>query len=204
MTDQPYRRAGRETGQCTRRVRAFVVVVARCYVAAMARSRAVDRGLPVVPVLVVALLGSIGWGWYTGGRVPARIPATVIRSVDGDTVLARLLDGRVEKVRLLGVDTPEVVDPRKPVQCFGHEASAYTASRLVGRAVTLELDAEPRDKYGRLLAYVLVDGHRFDDELLARGYARLLVIPPNGAHARAMLRAELDARAARRGLWGAC
>jgi len=181
-----------------------VVVVARCYVADMARSRAVDRGLPVLPVLVAALLGSIGWGWYTGGHVPARIPATIVDAVDGDTVLARLRRGRVEKVRLLGVDTPEVVDPRKPVQCFGHEASAYTASRLLGRDVTLELDAEPRDKYGRLLAYVLVDGHRFDDELLARGYARLLVIPPNGAHARAMLRAELDARAARRGLWGAC
>jgi micrococcal nuclease len=170
----------------------------------MARSRAVDRGLPVLPVLVAALLGSIGWGWITGGRITARISATVIEDVDGDTVLARLHRGRVEKVRILGVDTPETVDPRKPVQCFGHEASAYTAARLVGRPVTLELDAEARDKYGRLLAYVLVDGHRFDDELLARGYARLLVIPPNGAHARAMLQAELDARADRRGLWGAC
>jgi len=173
----------------------------------MARSRAVDRGSPVgmvLPVLVAALLGSIGWGWYTGGRITARIPATVIHDVDGDTVLARLRSGRVEKVRILGVDTPETVDPRKPVQCFGHEASAYTKSRLVGHAVTLELDAEPRDKYGRLLAYVLIDGHRFDDELLALGYARLLVIPPNGAHARAMLQAELAARAARRGLWGAC
>jgi micrococcal nuclease len=128
----------------------------------------------------------------------------VIRDVDGDTIVARLPHGRVETVRLLGVDTPEVVDPRKPVQCFGHEASAFTTARLVGRRVTLEFDAEPRDKYGRLLAYVLVDGHRFDDELLARGYARFLVIPPNGAHARAMLSAELAARAAGRGLWGAC
>jgi micrococcal nuclease len=170
----------------------------------MARSRAVDRGRPVIPVLVAALLGSVGWGWYTGGHTSARVPATVTHVVDGDTVLARLRSGRVEKVRLLGVDTPEVVDPRRPVQCFGHEASAYTTARLVGRPVTLELDAEPRDKYGRLLAYVLLDGRRFGDELLARGYARLLIIPPNGAHARAMLRAELDARAARRGLWGAC
>jgi micrococcal nuclease len=170
----------------------------------MARSRAVDRGPPVLLAIVAALLGSVGWGWYTGGRITARIPATVIQDVDGDTVLARLRSGRIEKLRLLGVDTPETVDPRKPVQCFGHEASAYTAARLVGRAVTLELDAEPRDKYGRLLAYVLIDGHRFDDELLAHGYARLLVIPPNGAHARAMLRAELAARAAGRGLWGAC
>jgi micrococcal nuclease len=170
----------------------------------MARSRAVDRGPPVLLVIAAALLGSLGWGWYTGGRITARIPATVIRDVDGDTVIARLPHGRVEKVRLLGVDTPEVVDPRKPVQCFGHAASAYTAAHLVGRRVTLELDAEPRDKYGRMLAYVIVDGHRFDDELLAGGYARFLVIPPNGAHARAMLSAELAARAAGRGLWGAC
>jgi micrococcal nuclease len=170
----------------------------------VARSRAADRGLPVFPVFVAALLGSVGWGWYTGGRVPARIPATVVEAVDGDTLLARLRSGRVETVRLLGVDTPEVVDPRKPVQCFGPEASAYTAARLVGRQVTLEVDAEPRDRYGRLLAYVLLDGRRFGDELLARGYARLLVIPPNGAHARSMLQAELEARAARRGLWGSC
>jgi micrococcal nuclease len=170
----------------------------------MARSRAVARGLPAFPVIVAALLGSIGWGWYTGGRVTAPISATVIRDVDGDTVIARLADGTVEKVRLLGVDTPEVVDPRKPVQCFGHVASAFTSAQLVGRRVTLEFDAEPRDKYGRLLAYVLLNGRRFDDELLARGYARFLVIPPNGSHARAMLRAELAARSARRGLWGEC
>jgi micrococcal nuclease len=157
-----------------------------------------------VPVIVAALLGSIGWGWYTGGHIPAPIPATVIRTVDGDTVIVRFVDGREEKIRLLGVDTPEVVDPRKPVQCFGHVASAFTKSELEGKHVLLELDAEARDKYGRLLAYVIVNGHRFDDELLQRGYARFLVIPPNGSHARAMLREELDARAAGRGLWGAC
>jgi micrococcal nuclease len=170
----------------------------------MARSRAVARGLPAFPVIVAALLGSVGWGWYTGGRTAARLPATVIRVVDGDTIVARLRIGGVEKIRLLGADTPEVVDPRKPVQCFGHEASAFTKSRLTGRHVSLELDAEPRDKYGRLLAYVIVDGHRYNDELLERGYARLLVIPPNGSHARTMLREELAAMAAKRGLWGAC
>ncbi len=170
----------------------------------MARSRAVARGLPVVPVMVAALLGSIGWGWYAGGRVTVRIPATVIRDVDGDTVIANLGRDRIEKIRLLGVDTPEVVDPRKPVQCFGHVASAFTKAALVGRRVLLELDAVPRDKYGRLLAYIIVDGHRFDDTLLAGGYGRFLVIPPNGSHARVMLREELAARAARKGLWGAC
>jgi micrococcal nuclease len=155
-------------------------------------------------VIVAALLGSAAWGWFAGGRTAVPIPATVIRVVDGDTVIARFENGTVEKVRLLGVDTPEVVDPRKSVECFGHVASHFTKSRLTGRRVSLELDAEARDKYGRLLAYVIVDGQRYNDELLERGYARLLVIPPNGSHARAMLRQELEAKAARRGLWGAC
>jgi micrococcal nuclease len=170
----------------------------------MARSRAVARGLPAAPVLVAALLGSAGWGWFTGGHTAARLPATVISVVDGDTVVARLRSGAVEKIRLLGVDTPEVVDPRKPVQCFGHVASEFTKSQLTGRRVSLELDAQQRDKYGRLLAYVILDGHRYNDELLERGYARFLVIPPNGSHARAMLREELAARAAGRGLWSEC
>ena len=68
----------------------------------------------------------------------------------------------------------------------------------------LEADIEERDRYGRRLAYVVVDGERFNDELLRRGYARLLVIEPNHTHARTMLRAELDAKRAGRGLWGEC
>jgi len=170
----------------------------------MARSRAVARGLPAVPVLVAALLGSAGWGWFTGGRTAANLPATIVRVIDGDTVIARLDSGAVDKIRLLGVDTPEVVDPRKPVQCFGHAASDFTKTQLTGRHVALELDAEQRDKYGRLLAYVILDGHRYNDRLIERGYARFLVIPPNGSHARTMLREELAARAARRGLWRDC
>jgi micrococcal nuclease len=170
----------------------------------MARSRVVARGLPVLPVIVASLLGSVGWGWYTGGRTAAPIPATVVRVIDGDTVIARFDNGTAETVRLLGVDTPEVVDPRKPVQCFGHAASDFTKAQLTGKHVSLELDAEKRDKYGRLLVYVILGGHRYNDELLKRGYARFLVIPPNGAHARTMLREELAAKASRRGLWGEC
>jgi micrococcal nuclease len=167
-------------------------------------SAVANRGLPLLVLLVVALLGSIGWGWWTGGRSATSFSATVIETVDGDTIVVRLADGREETVRILGVDTPETKDPRKPVQCYGPEASAFTHDRLQGRTVTLERDAELRDRYGRLLAYVYVDGERFDDELLRLGYARLLVIEPNGEHARAMVRAELEARAERRGLWGAC
>jgi micrococcal nuclease len=169
----------------------------------MALSRA------VCATLAVALLGSAGWGWRSGGRGPARFDATVVHVSDGDTITVEFGTGglgeRTEKVRILGADTPEVVDPRKPVQCYGPEASAYTKARLApGTRVTLETDAEVRDKYGRLLAYVYVGDARYDDELLRLGFARLLIIPPNGVHARAMLGAELEARAARRGLWGVC
>ena len=112
--------------------------------------------------------------------------------------------GRPDRVRLLGVDTPETVDLRRPVGCYGPEASAYTKRRLGGRTVRLRFDRQRRDRYGRLLAYVEIDGRRFNDELLAGGYARLLVIPPNGRHGRAMLDEELAARSAGRGLWGTC
>ena len=112
--------------------------------------------------------------------------------------------GRRERVRLLGVDAPETVDPDRPVGCYGPEASAFTTRRLQGRTVRLRFDRRQRDRFGRLLAYVEVDGRRFNDELLDGGYARLLVIPPNGRHARAMLDRELAARSAGRGLWGAC
>jgi micrococcal nuclease len=164
----------------------------------------VARSRAACAVLAIALLGSAGWGWWSGGRAAARFDASVVETIDGDTIDVRVGHGRVERVRLLGADTPETKDRRKPVQCFGPEASAYTHRRLSGRRVSLETDTEVRDKYGRLLAYVYVDGRRYDDELLRLGYARLLIIPPNGVHARAMLEAELDARAERRGLWAAC
>jgi micrococcal nuclease len=164
----------------------------------MARSRA------ACATFAVALLGSAGWGWWSGGRAVARFAATVVHVSDGDTISVEVA-GRVERVRILGADTPETVDPRKPVQCYGPQASAHTKARLPpGTHVTLELDVEARDKYGRLLAYVYVGGVRYDDELLRLGFARLLIIAPNGVYARTMLHEELDARAAHRGLWGAC
>ncbi len=149
---------------------------------------------------------SIGWGFYVGGRSTAgsTVNATVVDTIDGDTIRVAYADGRQDTVRLLGVDTPETHHPTKPVECFGPEASDHTRARLLGREVSLERDVEARDIYGRFLAYVVVDGTRYNDELLRDGYARYLVIAPNGAHARSLLAAELDAQHARRGLWGAC
>ena len=165
----------------------------------MARSRAV-----IVTFVVTVLAGSSAAGWWLGRTAHGSTTATVVRTLDGDTIEVRLRSGATDTVRLLGVDTPETHHPTKPVQCFGPEAAAYTRRRLLGRQVELEDDVESHDVYGRRLAYVLVDGTRFDDELLRLGYARLLVIPPNERHARALLDAELDARHRRRGLWAAC
>jgi micrococcal nuclease len=161
----------------------------------MARSRAV-----VVAILAAASVG--GW-WLGQARRTAGTEYSVVAVVDGDTIEVGRGDD-TQTVRLLGVDTPETQHPTEPVECFGPEAAAYTAEQLTGETVRLEGDTESHDQYGRRLAYVIVDGERFNDELLRLGYAELLVIEPNHAHARSMLAAELEAKAADRGLWGAC
>ena len=157
----------------------------------------------VVAILAAILVGS-ATGWWAGGHDDGATAAVVIEVVDGDTIRVRTADGGTDTVRILGVDTPETKHPSKPVECFGPEATEFTRSRLLGANVILEDDVEPRDRYDRRLASVIVDGGRFEMELLAGGYARLLVIPPNEAHARAGLEAELEARRAGRGLWGSC
>jgi len=140
---------------------------------------------------------------------PAAAPTdrgTVVAVVDGDTVDIDL-GGRTERVRLLGIDTPETVDPDRPVGCHGPEASALTHSLLPdGTAVRLERDEEARDRYGRLLAYVFrVDDDVFVNEaILAAGEAEILSIEPNHAYAGQLAAVADAARAAGLGLWGAC
>lgn len=167
----------------------------------MARPRAV-----VVATLAVAsVLGASMLGWWLGGVARTAEPeARVVEVVDGDTVVVAFASGGTDTVRLLGVDTPETKHPTRGVECFGPEASEFTERRLLGRVVRLESDVEHRDVYDRRLAYVYMDGERFNDVLLRRGFARFLVIPPNDAHGRALLAAELEARHLRRGLWAAC
>jgi len=162
-----------------------------------------QRSAVLVAVLAAASLGGWRLGVARSGNGLRSDSARVIAVVDGDTLDVDW-GGRRERLRLLGVDTPETVDLHRPVGCYGPEASAFTHRRLQGQTVRLRFDRQRRDRYGRLLAYVEVDGRRFNDELLTGGYARLLVIPPNGLHGRAMLDEELEARAAKRGLWGAC
>lgn len=142
--------------------------------------------------------------WEGGGEnEPPSALATVTRVVDGDTVEARI-DGKVEDVRYIGVDTPETVKPGTPVQCFGPRASAFNHHLVEGRQVRLVFGVERRDAYDRLLAYVYL-GRRFvNASLVQRGLARTLTIPPNDRFAPLLRRLELDAARAGRGLWGAC
>lgn len=134
---------------------------------------------------------------------PAAVVAPVTRVVDGDTIEARI-DGEVEDVRLIGVDTPETVKPGAPVECFGERASRFSHRLLEGRHVRLVFGAERRDHYGRLLAYAYL-GERFvNAALVRRGLARTLTIPPNDRFAPLLRRLELRAARSGRGLWSAC
>ena len=134
---------------------------------------------------------------------PASAAAFVARVVDGDTIEARI-DGRLEDVRYIGVDTPETVKPDTPVQCFGPRASSFNHALVERRRVRLVFGVERRDIYGRLLAYVYL-GNRFVNAMLVRrGLARSLTIPPNNRFAPLFRGLELRAARSGRGLWGAC
>ena len=138
------------------------------------------------------------------------IPAAVERVVDGDTAWFTLTDGTREKVRFIGVDTPESTTQHEP---FGKEASAFTASILTaGRSVDLQIDLDERDRYGRLLAYVWLSRPATGDAaearakmlnamLVEKGYAMVLTIPPNIAYVDLFVALQLEARNAGRGLW---
>jgi micrococcal nuclease len=172
------------------------------------------RALPWIALLLAAglVLGGVALpSWLGGGRSSLRPGATVHaqveRVVDGDTVAATV-EGHEERVRYIGIDTPETVKPNTPVQCFGEAAHALN-ERLLAAAdgsVTLRFDRELRDRYGRLLAYVYRDddGLFVNGQLVSAGAARTLEIAPNTAHAVDLARLQASARAAGRGLWSAC
>ncbi len=132
--------------------------------------------------------------------------ATVVEVVDGDTVVVDLA-GRQETLRLIGIDTPETVDPDQPPECWGAEASAHTKALLpAGTAVRLTRDVEARDRYDRLLVYVerTEDGLFVNLDLVAGGWADDYPFPPNVAHQREFALAVSQARAEGLGLWGTC
>lgn len=163
--------------------------------------------LAVLEILaVLAVLTSCS----TAPDIPAGAQAVVISVVDGDTLDAAFaVDGHriEERIRLIGIDTPETKKPDSPVECFGVEAAQRLAQLVPpGTAIMVERDVESRDVYGRLLAHVSRhdDGSSVNLRMLAEGYAVTLVIAPNVAHSSAYASAERAARRARLGLWAAC
>ena len=135
-------------------------------------------------------------------------PYTVLKVVDGDTIHVSA-NGQKLKIRMIGLDTPEVVDPRKPVQCFGREASAQAKTILGGQQVYLETDPsqDSIDKYGRTLAYVWTEsGRLFNLDMIADGYAHEYTYDLPYRYQADFKAAENDARTHERGLWspGAC
>jgi micrococcal nuclease len=129
--------------------------------------------------------------------------AYVTRVVDGDTVEVEL-EGEIEDVRYIGVDTPETVKPGAPVDCFGPQASSFNHDLVERRRVRLVFDDERRDHYDRLLAYVYLGDRFVNAELVRRGLAQTLTIPPNDRFAEQLKRLEIAAARAGRGLWSAC
>jgi micrococcal nuclease len=156
-------------------------------------------------------------------QAPATLPdepvgyekASVQRVVDGDTLIVRITDrvdgpgageakiGEAYRIRMIGIDTPESVDPRRPVECYGREAAHAAQSLLEGREVLLIKDVEESDSFDRLLRYVYLGAEMANARLVVNGYANAYTFPPNVRHAELMVRLQREARIDGRGLWAA-
>lgn len=127
--------------------------------------------------------------------------AFVTRVVDGDTIEVSVR-GEQWKLRYIGIDTPETVDPRRPVGCYGKEASERNRQLVEGKSVGLEKDVRDTDDFGRLLRYVWLDGRMVNAALVEEGYAAAATYPPDVRYASAFASLQAKARAAGLGLWG--
>jgi micrococcal nuclease len=154
-----------------------------------------------VAVLVMAGACASGSGRSPPGQDATRVPVTKVS--DGDTIHVTY-QGRDERVRLIGIDTPEVSWYGGKAECFGDEAGLYTRGRLDGRTVRLEFDVDLRDRYERLLAYVYVGDELFNLTLVRLGYAAADPVAPDTARAALFSDAEREAKAAGLGQWSAC
>jgi micrococcal nuclease len=133
------------------------------------------------------------------------VMVTVTRIIDGDTVFVNGT-GIADRVRMIGVNAPEIEHPSMPAECYGDEATAFTAA-LQSRQVWLTFDVECRDDFDRLLAYIWVGNGPQDlwsRQLVRRGYARAFPFEPNTSFADLITMDQAAASAADAGLWGAC
>ena len=146
-----------------------------------------------LPLLLLPLL-------VAAGARAEPIEGTVVRVVDGDTIHVRLAD-HVEKIRYIGVNTPEIHHPTRGEEPGGREAAEVNRRIVADRRVRLELDVRTRDRYGRLLAYVWVGDLMVNAELVRLGYAQVMTVPPNVKHQELFVKLQREARDAGRGLW---
>lgn len=139
--------------------------------------------------------------------------AIVSNHVDGDTVYVKFVDGKEEKVRFIGVDTPETVHPNKGIEHYGKEASDYTKDKLLGKTIYLEKDVSETDRYGRLLRYVWLDTpkeineetikkYMFNAILVIEGYAQVSTFPPDVKYVDYFTQFQKEAVEQNKGLWG--
>ena len=139
---------------------------------------------------------------------PAATPDTqgpayrVTRVIDGDTIEIDY-HGEKERVRMIGIDTPESVHPDKSKNTeFGKTASEFTKEKLLNKDISLEFDVSERDRYGRLLAYVWLDGVMFNEYLVQQGYAQTATYPPDVKYVSLFAAAQEKARYDNKGFWG--
>ncbi|MBI2595628.1 thermonuclease family protein [Candidatus Daviesbacteria bacterium] len=147
-------------------------------------------------------------GQDASGSAEGQNLVTVSRVVDGDTIEVVYL-GQARKLRYIGVNTPETVDPRRPVQCFGKEAADENKRLLAGKEVYLEKDISDTDKFGRLLRYVYLklDDNTMlfiNDYLVREGFAQVDTFPPDVKYQARFVAAQKEARENNRGLWARC
>ena len=137
----------------------------------------------------------------TNQEQPTTKTYKVTRVVDGDTIVIDY-NGTEEKVRFIGVDTPESVHPNQDKNTpYGKIASEFTNNQLLNKEITLEFDAQERDQYGRLLAYVYLDGKMFNKTLLEKGHAVVATFPPNVKYVNDFTAIQEQAQKAQVGVW---
>ncbi|MEO1483572.1 MAG: thermonuclease family protein [Myxococcota bacterium] len=147
--------------------------------------------------LLLATVGCGGEASEGGADSCGPAQGVIARVIDGDT--AELTDGA--RLRYLLVDTPEL---GTAPECYGPEAKRQNEALVLGKEVRLEFDLECQDRFGRLLAYLYVGDRMINEVLVQRGYARVIVIPPNERYEPEIREAERSARSNQAGLWGAC
>ena len=124
----------------------------------------------------------------------------VVRIIDGDTIE---IESKI-KVRYIGVNTPELHDPKKPIECFGQAAADENKKLVEGKEIFIQKDISEVDKYKRLLRYVWVGGTFVNDYLVRQGFAQVSTFPPDVKYQQQFLEAQTEAKENNRGLWKGC